>query len=615
MLILLALLFANPFIRRATNAANGKRLTVVAVDDSFSMRAGDRLRRAKDEAIQVLSKLNPGDQAQVVALGAQVQALTQPITDPAELRAAVNSIQQSDSRASFGELARYTRTLSESIKLPLEVHLISDLQKSAMPPGFTDLRLDPSTRLVFHQIGQAAPNWTVENVNAPTRIYDPKKVHIQATIAGFGAPAAKRNVALVLNGKTVQTKTAEVPENGRAQVEFLGLDAPYGFSRGEVRIDSGDTLPADDQYPFALERTDPRKVLFLDEGRRGNAALFYRSALDASPDAAFQLEVLQPEQAANLQLSHYAFVVLSDLGSVSAALEDSLRKYVTSGGSVLIALGPSSAAMPKVPLTDDPIQASTYAGREGERFLAATDVDAGHPALRSVERFAAVKFYLAVHVNPSKSQVLARLNDGTPLVLERKIGEGRVLVFTSTFDNVSNDLPLHAAWVPFVQQSAAYLGGSAAEQPVNVTVDSYIELRSADSKGTAAEVLGPDGKRLLSLEEAASARNFAVRNEGFFELKAASGKRSLLAVHADRRESDLTVIPQETLDLWKATGQSDQSGGGASGSGDQGDTKPWPLAPILLLVLLGIALAESIVADRYLRPAVEVQPGKRKEAA
>jgi hypothetical protein len=292
-----------------------------------------------------------------------------------------------------------------------------------------------------------------------------------------------------------------------------------------------------------------------------------------------------------------------------------LRKYVTSGGSVLIALGPSSAAMPKVPLTDDPIQASTYAGREGERFLAATDVDAGHPALRSVERFAAVKFYLAVHVNPSKSQVLARLNDGTPLVLERKIGEGRVLVFTSTFDNVSNDLPLHAAWVPFVQQSAAYLGGSAAEQPVNVTVDSYIELRSADSKGTAAEVLGPDGKRLLSLEEAASARNFAVRNEGFFELKAASGKRSLLAVHADRRESDLTVIPQETLDLWKATGQSDQSGGGASGSGDQGDTKPWPLAPILLLVLLGIALAESIVADRYLRPAVEVQPGKRKEAA
>ncbi len=83
-----------------------------------------------------------------------------------------------------------------------------------------------------------------------------------------------------------------------------------------------------------------------------------------------------------------------------------------------------------------------------------------------------------------------------------------MLVFTSTFDNVSNDLPLHAAWVPFVQQSAAYLGGGATEQPVNLAVDSYVELRTADSKGTAAEVLGPDGKRLLSLEEAASAQEF-----------------------------------------------------------------------------------------------------------
>src|ERR1700679_2869884 len=70
MLILLALLFANPFIRRSANAAQGKHLTVVAVDDSFSMRAGDRLQRAKDEANNIISRLGPGAQAQVVALSA-----------------------------------------------------------------------------------------------------------------------------------------------------------------------------------------------------------------------------------------------------------------------------------------------------------------------------------------------------------------------------------------------------------------------------------------------------------------------------------------------------------------------------------------------------------------
>src|SRR5580658_7236255 len=47
MLVLLALLFANPFVRRVIPASNSKRLTIVAVDNSFSMRAGDRLAQAK----------------------------------------------------------------------------------------------------------------------------------------------------------------------------------------------------------------------------------------------------------------------------------------------------------------------------------------------------------------------------------------------------------------------------------------------------------------------------------------------------------------------------------------------------------------------------------------
>src|SRR5271170_7094553 len=53
MLILLALLFANPFIRRAVSSSQQKHLTLVAVDDSFSMRAGDHFQRAKDEALKV----------------------------------------------------------------------------------------------------------------------------------------------------------------------------------------------------------------------------------------------------------------------------------------------------------------------------------------------------------------------------------------------------------------------------------------------------------------------------------------------------------------------------------------------------------------------------------
>src|SRR3974390_3915320 len=108
------------------------------------------------------------------------------------------------------------------------------------------MRLDPDPTLIYHPIGGEVANWAIENVVAPQRVYDPKRVRIQATVAGFNTPAAKRTVTLLLNGKTLQSKTVDVPENGRASVEFLGLEASYGFNKAEIRIDSADSLPADD---------------------------------------------------------------------------------------------------------------------------------------------------------------------------------------------------------------------------------------------------------------------------------------------------------------------------------------------------------------------------------
>ena len=630
MLILLALLFANPFINRATPKAAGKKMVVVAVDDSFSLRAnasgrsggGDsRLDKAKSAAMDIISGIPATTPAEVVALGGTVNAMTQQTTDPAELRGAVSAIKPSDSRASFGELARFTRTLAESAKMPIEVHLVSDLQKSAMPPGFTDLRLAGDTTLILHPVGGEIPNWTVENVKAPIHVYDPKRVRIQATVAGFGTPEAMRTVSLVLNGKVAQTKQVMVPAGtagspGRAQVEFNELAASYGFNRCEVRIDSVDALPGDDSFPFSVERTDPKKILFVDNGRHPLAAKYYRTALDSSTDAAFALDEQKPETAATANLAGYSLVVLDDLGPLPPGLEENLQRYMNPGKSMLVVLGPASVAMAKVPVEGDPIQAASYAGRDTDRFLTVSDIDSGHPVMKGLERLDGVSFYQAVNVTPSKdAKVLAKLSNQTPLLLERQIGRGKVLVFTSTFDDVSNDLPVHGAyWVPFVLQSATYLGGGGAEQPVNVAVDSFVELRTGESTNAAAEVLDQDGKRALSLQEATTAKTYPLAREGFFEIKTANGQHSLIAAHADRRESDLTVMPQEELNMWKATGSGGTGSDGAGGTGE-GKTTPWSLAPWLLLLLLVVALAESAVANGYLRAPEDRQVGARKEAA
>ena len=46
--------------------------------------------------------------------------------------------------------------------------------------------------------------------------------------------------------------------------------------------------------------------------------------------------------------------------------------------------------------------------------------------------------------------------------MEKQIGEGHVLLFASGLDNLTNDLPLHPAFVAFVDQTARYLPGRTA---------------------------------------------------------------------------------------------------------------------------------------------------------
>src|SRR5580692_6150137 len=264
-LLLLILAFANPFINRNASALAANRLVLLVVDNSFSMRAGTRLADAKAAAMSVLSGKGAA-RAQVAAFGSQLRLMTQPIPDQSELRAAVQAIQPGDGHGNFGELARAVRAMAESVHTPIELHLFSDMQRDDLASPFSDMALPANVTLVTHAVvTKAQPNWTVESVDAPGQVWgkDAKPIHVQAVIAGYGTPAAQRTVSLVVNGKTTATKSVAVPANGRATVDFAGLEVPYGFSRCEVKIDSADGFPGDDLRRFAIERSDPQKALLI----------------------------------------------------------------------------------------------------------------------------------------------------------------------------------------------------------------------------------------------------------------------------------------------------------------------------------------------------------------
>jgi len=597
LIVLLVLAFAHPYIRTtARPLARAGEVTVLAIDNSLSMRAGGRLEGARRMAASDAASLGPGRRGQVLAFGSRVQMMSDLTDDRAALRAGIDAIEPSDTRTSYAELARSVRSIAQSLRLPLRVFLYSDMQQTGMPANFNDLRLNADVRLEPRPVdSKAVPNFAVENVVAPQRVYDAKKTRVLVTVAGFATPKARRTVSLLLNGRNIESKAVDVPENGRATVEFLSLEVPSGRNKGEVRIDSADTLPSDDSYFFSVERADPRHALFVHEADNTRGLLYFQSALGASGQAAFEIDPATLEQAANLAPAKYAFVVLSDVGTLPGGFENELRGYVRQGGAVLIALGHMSAANPRIPVADGHIEGSHYSGREGALFQTAVWLDATYPAILRNNRWDDVKFYQAIHVAPGNARVAARLSDQTPLLLDQQVGAGHVVVFASTFDNVANDFPLHASFVPFIQQTARYLG-RLDDGPSSLPVGSFEELRDAKEQGSAVDVLDPKGERAFSLAEASKAQNIQFTMAGFYDIRRPNGRNELVAVNADRRESDLTPASPEALTLWQNTA----SGGTDAGQDARAEQKPLSLWWYVMLAALALALAESLLGNRHL---------------
>src|SRR5260370_35502284 len=116
-------------------------------------------------------------------------------------------------------------------------------------------------------------------------------------MAGVGSDACKRTVSVVLDGKTLESKSVDVPASGRSSVEFLSLESPYGFHKAEIRIEPADSLHEDDRFPFAVERADPHPVLFLPSPGQPRGELYYRAALESGSEAGVVLGALAWDQS------------------------------------------------------------------------------------------------------------------------------------------------------------------------------------------------------------------------------------------------------------------------------------------------------------------------------
>jgi hypothetical protein len=128
-------------------------------------------------------------------------------------------------------------------------------------------------------------------------------------------------------------------------------------------------------------------------------------------------------------------------------------------------------------------------------------------------------------------------------------------------------------------------------------VDAYFELRNAREQGQGVEITDPDGKRPLTLSQAATAQSFQLTEAGYYQLRLADGRQNLVGVNPDPKESNLDVIPDDLLALWQ--GRNAQTTQEASGAAVPQKT-PQSLWWYIMLLVFAAALAESVLASRYL---------------
>src|SRR5260370_441988 len=85
----------------------------------------------------------------------------------------------------------------------------------------------------------------------------------------------------------------------------------------------------------------------------------------------------------------------------------------------------------------------------------------GHPVLAAFDgprsaNLAGVTFQALWTIEPGESAVLMRANTGSPLLVEKAFGKGRVVLFASSCDRDWTNFPVRPAYVPWIYRLVGY---------------------------------------------------------------------------------------------------------------------------------------------------------------
>ena len=592
-LALLALAFAGPALQGAVQnlVAETARLHVIVMDLSASMGHGGRWQRAGAAADAVAGDLGAGDAAQLVAAGRVVEVLEEPTLDRDAIRRGVASLEPGPFALDYGQLMRSVDSLVRGAELPVTVHLVTDAQRSALPPRFADLAPRTPLELIIHDVS-AAPEG---NLSVEGLAWSPVSGDFIAGVRSYSDETMERTVTLRLNGAVAGERRISVGPGDTAQVAFEGLELAAGGNRVTAELTPGDDLAVDDRRHLAVERPEPRPVLMVGTDGRGGASPFVASALGTLAAQDYRIDPVAAAALADSALEDYVFVVVTDAGVLADEDAALLRGYVESGGALFMALSRRSAGLAAAPVTGHEFEPFSDFGRQDGEFLAVGALDRSHPALGRMDDVRRARFYRHVAVQPQDGdRVLMRLDGGGPLLVEHTLGAGRVMLYGSSLDREWNDLPVQPVFVPMIAQLAAYLAGDH-QAGSEARLGAALSARAMGFAG--AQVFAPDGGMALGIAGAGAGDDVLVDQIGFYEVVGA-GRTELVAVNVYPMESDPAPMTGDELARWSELAPgAEQAGVAISGMMETPPTELWPWIVALLAALV---LAESWIGNQHL---------------
>jgi len=438
------------------------------------------------------------------------------------------------------------------------------------------------------------------------------------TLEQSGATGVEEVVARVEVGGDVvfEAVLPLVAGRGRHRLEGVRLEEGAAYT---VRLLVKDGLAADDTWhAFAaggesvrvlVVNGDSRNVPLLDEAFFLERALRY-----VQPGRrGFTVRVRSVEGIGASDLAESDVVVLANVGAVGALWVESLKRYVSQGGSLLMTMGERTQAEAfqrtwgdLLPRRLRGVRELAQASDEGRALRAGrvSRLDWEHPVLRDflseggeMLQRALVYRYMQVETDARAGGVILALADGAPLLVEAAYGAGRVMLLTTSVDRDWTDLPLRKAYLPLMHSVLRYLAGRRAEISDQAVVGVPFRLGVLEGAG-AVEVrrVGRWAWERAWAGEGEGDVEVVVDEAGIYEVsEVVRGERRMFldarfAANVDRRESE-----------WRRV---DGLVAPEPGAGDGDSAALWAVAtrrgwwPWLLLLVVLALLGETVVACR-----------------